>query len=250
MNQLTHEKLITSIYSSIHWDRIPAYIKNSHRYNLFRDHMLEEKPDPHVILISGMSGDMEWKPEDAPLLLNIPFATCVFESIDKPLFDVPSNEHGPLPIYSFIVTEINGQYGFAGLSDRNNICQAVDPNSESYKLFMTIAHLICGYINSKNNKAGQSKTNIRFKHKKTGIVKIKKLVHIGPKTASESHQVFDVDWSHRWEVRGHWRKLEDGKLGKDRAGKYCIAGATWVSEHVKGPDDMPLVSKTRFKVAH
>jgi hypothetical protein len=53
-----------------------------------------------------------------------------------------------------------------------------------------------------------------------------------------------IDWSHRWEVRGHWRRIEG--VGKDRAGRYLVPGYTWVGAHVKGPEDTPLVRKTRI----
>jgi hypothetical protein len=52
-----------------------------------------------------------------------------------------------------------------------------------------------------------------------------------------------VDWSHRWEVRGHWRRVKG--VGKDRAGDYSVVGHTWVRDFVKGPADQPLVVKTR-----
>jgi hypothetical protein len=37
-----------------------------------------------------------------------------------------------------------------------------------------------------------------------------------------------VDWSCRWLVRGHWRRIENG------------ARVTWVVPHVKGPESKPL----------
>lgn len=55
-----------------------------------------------------------------------------------------------------------------------------------------------------------------------------------------------IDWSHRWEVRGHWRHVKG--LGKDRAGIYSVHGFTWVNNFVKGPEDKPLVVKTRVKL--
>lgn len=54
----------------------------------------------------------------------------------------------------------------------------------------------------------------------------------------------EIDWSHRWAVRGHWRRHEG--LGKNRAGEYCVEGFTWVTEHIRGPEDAPLIEKVRF----
>lgn len=41
-------------------------------------------------------------------------------------------------------------------------------------------------------------------------------------------------WSHRWLVRGHWRRLHAG-TPEERL--------TWVMEHVKGPEHLPLILK-------
>lgn len=79
----------------------------------------------------------------------------------------------------------------------------------------------------------------------------KKLIHIRPKTEiSERSEVSGchIEWSHRWLVRGHWRALKQG-LGKDRAGNYVVSGFTWVSEHEKGPDNLPLIKKARVQSA-
>lgn len=40
----------------------------------------------------------------------------------------------------------------------------------------------------------------------------------------------DREYSHRWYVKGHWRKLASGRL-------------TWVRGHIRGPGDKPLVLK-------
>lgn len=78
------------------------------------------------------------------------------------------------------------------------------------------------------------------------IHRIRRIVHIRPKSTSApaTGSSREIDWSHRWLVRGHWRKI-DG-LGKDRLGDYCVQGFTWVAEFQKGPEDAPLVRKTRL----
>jgi len=63
------------------------------------------------------------------------------------------------------------------------------------------------------------------------------------KYTSEAERGFRfVDWSHRWEVRGHWRTTSG--VGKDRAGQYTVPGFTWVSSHTKGPENKPVIKKT------
>lgn len=73
---------------------------------------------------------------------------------------------------------------------------------------------------------------------------IREVIHISPNPVSYiSNGTREVDWSHRFEVRGHWRRMPG--IGKDREGNYCVEGFTWVKEHVRGPEELPLVKKQR-----
>lgn len=56
------------------------------------------------------------------------------------------------------------------------------------------------------------------------------------------------EFTHRWEVRGHWRKCQG--IGKDRHGLYNQANRTWIRESVRGPQDLPLVKKTRVLMSN
>lgn len=83
--------------------------------------------------------------------------------------------------------------------------------------------------------------------KKTRV--IREIVYITPKKedppVSVHGNTISWDYSHRWEVRGHWRVCKG--IGKDRQGDYCVTGFTWVKPHEKGPEDKPLIKKTRIK---
>ena len=59
-----------------------------------------------------------------------------------------------------------------------------------------------------------------------------------------SHEPIEMVWTHQWRVRGHWRARSG--IGKDRMGLYNQRGRTWISDHVRGPDDKPLVEKRRI----
>lgn len=74
---------------------------------------------------------------------------------------------------------------------------------------------------------------------------IRKVVHITKdrKTYTNSGSTRDIDWTHRFEVRGHWRKIE--RIGKDREGNYTVSGYTWVKDFVKGSIKLPLIRKQR-----
>lgn len=86
------------------------------------------------------------------------------------------------------------------------------------------------------------------KRHKTKPHEIRRIVHIVASRKDRDHaapvtQGGVIDWSHRWEVRGHWRKVHG--IGKDRAGDYKIVGHTWVKNFTKGPAELPLIVKTR-----
>jgi len=109
------------------------------------------------------------------------------------------------------------------------------------------------YLNRKDFSCGKttiSQTIGVRSFKKSGkekpIKSIKDVVIISPtKNRIERlpHSPSSIDWSHRWEVRGHWRKTNG--IGKDRSGAYVISGYTWVSSHVRGPEDAVLIKKKR-----
>lgn len=85
-------------------------------------------------------------------------------------------------------------------------------------------------------------------HKRVPYI-LRKIVRILPKGVRRHSKLEPItargviNWSHRWEVRGHWRKVAG--LGKDRAGEYVVPHFTWVKEFEKGPLGKALVVKTR-----
>jgi len=63
----------------------------------------------------------------------------------------------------------------------------------------------------------------------------------------------EIDWSHSWEVSGHWRlfyteenirrEIDFNKKGKNRRGEYKESGRTWVLPHVKGKGELKVKTK-------
>lgn len=70
------------------------------------------------------------------------------------------------------------------------------------------------------------------------IIQLRRPVRVRDETDAE-HARRVVDWHSRWVVRGHWRRQRVGK------GRQEIR-RTWVSAHVKGPDDKPLVVRDKL----
>lgn len=76
---------------------------------------------------------------------------------------------------------------------------------------------------------------------------INKIVHVSTRKEylkTKPIGINEIDWQHRWSVRGHWRNVTG--LGKDRSGHYCIENHTWVTDHIRGPEDMPFIRKPRI----
>lgn len=91
-----------------------------------------------------------------------------------------------------------------------------------------------------NEKIKLGSGSLRTSHR------IKEIIHIVPKNNNFlSYETSrKIEWTHRTWVRGHWR-IHDG-IGKDREGKYIVQGFTWVTEHIRYPEHLPLIEKTRY----
>lgn len=128
------------------------------------------------------------------------------------------------------------------------ICSRKDDDHDFY---LAQVYLVKGLLEALNKyKAGALQVPKFFTSKKIGSKKKNKHeikdVFVLTRAASAkptTYQGHKIDWSHRWEVRGHWRKVKG--LGKDREGVYGVRGFTWIKAHVKGNADKPLVKKTR-----
>ena len=53
-----------------------------------------------------------------------------------------------------------------------------------------------------------------------------------------------LEYSHAFKVRGHWRRIDEKSVGKDRTGNYKIKGFTWVIDHIRGQGE--LVNRVRI----
>jgi len=191
--------------------------------------------------------------------LDLPFKRTAFERLGAPCFELGNREDDEAikyEIWSLIVTEIApNDYHFIAFAvdPRQNQVFLIDSNDEKNIIgtFKCMVKFLVGELNKKTVKKGSIKTNERLKFKNRNgekvIRKIKNVIYIGgsAKSNRETERFFEVDWSYRWEVRGHWRELKPTSIGKDRDGNYNVVGHTWVSDFVKGPEDKPLMKKTR-----
>lgn len=111
-------------------------------------------------------------------------------------------------------------------------------------------HLRQFFMFLKNARLGGEKIREKIKigaGKNKKQIEIRQVIRVSSKKSpSAIAPLFsqEIDWSHRWEVRGHWREHQG--LGKNRSGDYCVSGFTWVKEHEKGPEEKPLIKKVRI----
>lgn len=80
------------------------------------------------------------------------------------------------------------------------------------------------------------------------LVTFRRIVHIAPtkRTRDSLGESLGrtIEFSHRFVRRGSWVKLP-GRVGKNRAGDYCVPDWTWRNETIVGDDDKPLIRKMR-----
>ena len=183
-----------------------------------------------------------------PKDIDLPFETCVFEVLPKAgRGDTAILIHEKAPrIYEIFWIKKNPK-----LEKLNAFYYSGSVSSKTPPLSLRVAHLLQRLT---VEEAGIEKVNIREKigigsaRRRVGIVKI---IRVAPKSFKAdaiplgNHQ---IDWSHRWLVRGHWRRSSG--VGKNRLGEYVVHGHTWVISHEKGPEEAELVAKkTRFVMA-
>lgn len=76
------------------------------------------------------------------------------------------------------------------------------------------------------------------------------MIRSGSGSGSSTVPASEVDWQHRWTVRGHWKRFTRGPIYDanprrriDEGGVSCVK--VWCPPFVKGPEDKPLVLKSR-----
>lgn len=195
--------------------------------------------------------DITEKLEDSetPEPPDLPFKTCFFEILDASIGQI--NENGNLiNIDGIWIHEVAPLHYEMLLFLR-------EPRKQFYSIFFAEKGIAQDYcLKVVNALLGRMvREEVGFQNPRTALklkiggkkehFRISKVVYVSPKksvSTVESSTSRQIDWSHRWTVRGHWRKV--AAIGKDREG-LPISGHTWVRPHEKGPENAPLVPKVR-----
>jgi hypothetical protein len=193
-------------------------------------------------------------------MLDLPFQTCSFELVNGTInTELEVDNRGTRTMMSLecaVVHELEPRKYLMWYLSRNPI--------DATKLNVNFsAHLedgdgneMLGFLNDvfikplHTSKIGTQKLNEKVKigyGNNRRVARFNTVVHVVPtKTIPKEITPLgnvQIDWSHRWEVRGHWRTID--RIGKDRDGNYCVSNFTWVSEYIKGPENKPVIKKQR-----
>lgn len=171
----------------------------------------------------------------------------------------------PFPVFS--IEKLNGVlsvFDTADLAEHSSECILVIEISPTEYAYFTLTSqdrvwasnsegkVIAHYLDRlKKERMGNESVRIKVQlgeGKSKRRHEIRRIIHVAPKVRvvqlESTKEGKKIDWSHRFEVRGHWVSLPGG-LGKDRAGNYCVKGFTWRSHHVRGDESLPLIKKVR-----
>lgn len=218
----------------------------------------------HAFVEEDLHRIKEIRKSNVDVIEDLSFKVCSFEGDARPLAVVKDNDSGMIDFLCCVVVRelrpreyemISYQVRVDPKGPIGSFYYACPSDGEAYRDLLSIVIALTEKITV--GEMGFEKTKDRIKLCNGVIKKIKHIVHIIPKRIksdfSKTHP--SIDWSHQWEVRGHWRVIEYlnketgevnfERVGKDRYGEYNVEGYTWVASHVKGPDHLPLVKKTR-----
>lgn len=183
----------------------------------------------------------------ATVELAAPFEIFSYEMLDGPICSPRPEDEVQANVWCIIAEERGPNlWGFYALVEdiESGSSYVVKTNS-----FSEITREFVNRLNSERVGSEAVRTSIKIgtgKNKRRH--RIRRIIHVCQKSVAKKLESAGtrIDFSHRFLVRGHWRRLPENKLGKNRNGDYCVRGATWVSEFEKGPDNLPLIKKTRL----
>jgi hypothetical protein len=179
-----------------------------------------------------------------------PFKVFSYEILNGNITS-PKDDQVEFPIFTKCVmvyeVEPATKYHYFSLVDHPDGLNVISSNA-----FGFITQQMFKRIEAAGDREGEEKVREKIKigtGKNKRFHTIRKIIHVCPKKSVATYDgtIYGgkVDFSHRFSVRGHWRSLPE-KLGKDRDGNYSVHGWTWVSDYIKGPEDKPLIRKTRI----
>lgn len=196
----------------------------------------------------------KYKKLDDKYFINAPFDLCWFEGLNSiELFQVNDSDDKNIVYCSGLLIDqrdgrddlilvCHGEEKFTKELVDNGVphiffIRATDSQRKVASIFL---NLIKGHSGKVSVRKSQK---IRLNNKKYRY-RINSIVYISQTKKKLKCPLTNktINWTHKWEVRGHWRNCQG--LGKNRQGEYAVFNRTWILHHIKG--DGELIKKTRL----
>lgn len=84
---------------------------------------------------------------------------------------------------------------------------------------------------------------VKIKYKPSDVIYLSGIRELKKSNPEIIHRIISKP-AYAYEVMGHWRKVDEKTIGKDREGKREVHGYTWVIPHTRGEGE--LFKKTRI----
>ena len=248
---------LLKVYFSNQKDEMISFDKNfnhnSDEINLINLKLFLFENKPNELEFNNAKRLNEFDSSD--IEFSLPFQSCAFALISgEPLFEMVMSYDNSItyPVVLIIKEKSPGVniflvLGYSYKDGDLNITGAYydqgkdDSHIEkTFKLFLR---------EIRKNKIASERVNEQIKIRRNGkntIHKIKTIIHVRQNDNPKQTGVYGgpLDWTHRWEVMGHWRRVKG--IGKNREGIYETIGFTWIGNYIKGPENKPLIQKTRI----
>lgn len=212
-----------------------------------KEHCLETVP--FIFTAEEGTKTVEHLELDDPL--DLPFKTCFFEILERPLSEIEENGETICLDGLWVHETAPKTYELLAIlrfpkQEMQSLCFADAGPLQDH--FLKIIKSLLTRLAKDEVGFNNPRTSIKMRIRGEKVQKrLSRIVYVAPKRqtatlAAASHK--EIDWSHRWTVRGHWRDIP-GRIGKDRDGAPLL-NHTWVRDYAKGPANAPLVAKTRI----
>lgn len=198
---------------------------------------------------AGQVGNLFGK-DDIPAL---PFELCSIELEGDGMIYCAGLGKGDFWIAGFIIKELApGKYHFYILGSLDGVQLDLVCFTDSgilYDNLIGITHNFISRLATEQTGICKCNTKVKLKKFKNGLrndYKIKEYLYVtknvnDSKTSGNGHP---INFTHSFEVRGHWRKIKGA--GLNRTGERIIENATWIRAYIKGDLTQPAVVKTRI----
>ena len=115
-------------------------------------------------------------------------------------------------------------------------------STDIYNSYLSLTNLYLERLHNEKTGTTSALGRAKFKVGKQkkifrprGVIYVSKTIQENKKFQNKK----EINWSHNWTVRAHWRKLNNqDSLGLNRLGERVVKGRTWIGSFKKGSDSI------------